>query len=326
MRRITLSFLLVSLLIPTACSAKRESEARSDVNASRAQVAYNEAAAVADSADNKTASAAPASPRLNSELSKESAQKIALTRAGSAQTPALVAERKIIRQAEIVLETETPSDGQRRIALIAEESGGYVVTSDVKHYGGESSNLKENSLVTLTLRVPPAQFASTVDRIRGTGKRVVSEKTTGQDVTEEYIDLEGRLRSKVALEAQFLEIMKGAKTIAEALEVQRQVSEVRTEIEQLEGRRRFLDHQSSLSTISVTLQPPQPVIATSGPGFASNIKYALGDSVELAVGIVTGLIRLLGVLLPILLLIVAPGVLLLKFLWRRLRRRQEQVV
>lgn len=323
MRRATVFLLLSSLIFQAACSSEQQARYKTTISDSRAgEVSSAEAVSSADLASDNIA-ASPAAPQQVNTTAKGADQKIALTRAGAAQTPALVAERKIIRQAEIVLETETPSDGQRKIALIAEETGGYMVTSDVKHYGGELTNMKENTLITMTLRVPPAQFASAIERIRETGKRIISEKTTGQDVTEEYIDLEGRLRSKVALEAQFLEIMKGAKTIAEALEVQRQVSEVRTEIEQLEGRRRFLDHQSSLSTISVTLQPPQPIITTSSSGFAATIKHALGDSIEIAISIVTGLIRMLGVLLPIFLLIVAPCVFLLRFLFRRIRQRRQ---
>ncbi|HVG38094.1 MAG TPA: DUF4349 domain-containing protein, partial [Pyrinomonadaceae bacterium] len=149
------------------------------------------------------------------------------------------------------------------------------------------------------------------------------EKTSGQDVTEEYIDLEARLRSKMALEAQFLEIMKGAKTIAEALEVQRQVSEVRTEIEQLEGRRRFLENQSGMSTVTVTLQPPQPIITSTGFGLVSSLKHAFGDSIDLTISIITGLIRLLGVLLPLLILVIVPCILLLRFFLKRFRRRNH---
>jgi chromosome segregation ATPase len=75
-------------------------------------------------------------------------------------------------------------------------------------------------------------------------------------VTEEYIDLEARLRTQKALEAQFLEIMKQAHKISDALEVQRQIAEVRADIERIEGRRRFLENQSALSTITLMLQTP----------------------------------------------------------------------
>ena len=77
-------------------------------------------------------------------------------------------------------------------------------------------------------------------------------------MTEEYIDLEARLRAQRALEAQFLEIMKTANKVSDALEVQRELANVRSEIERVEGRRRFLENQSSLSTIKVVLQTPAP--------------------------------------------------------------------
>ena len=90
-------------------------------------------------------------------------------------------------------------------------------------------------------------------------------KISGQDVSEEYLDLEARLRTKKALEAQFLEIMKQARKVQDALDVQSQLADVRTEIERLEGRRRFLENQAALSTITTTLQMPQPIIAAHLP-------------------------------------------------------------
>ena len=102
-------------------------------------------------------------------------------------------------------------------------------------------------------------------------------------MTEEYIDLEARIRSKQALEAQFLEIMKQARSVSDALEVQRQLSEVRSEIERIEGRRRFLENQSSLSTITVTLQPSQPLVSTSG--FFYKVKRAFGGGLDIAASI-----------------------------------------
>jgi hypothetical protein len=136
-------------------------------------------------------------------------------------------------------------------------------------------------------------------------------------VTEEYIDLEARIRTKRALEAQFLEIMKQAHKISDALEVQSQLADVRTEIERLEGRRRFLENQSALSTITITLQTPAPVVVATTTGFFHSVKQAFGDSIDLAAGIVLGLIRTAVVLLPIALLIVLPGALMLRFFSRR---------
>ena len=112
------------------------------------------------------------------------------------------------------------------------------------------------------------------------GGRILHEKSSGQDVTEEYIDLEARIRTKKALEAQFLEIMKQARKISDAMEVQTQLAEVRTEIERLEGRRRFLENQSALSTINITLHTPTPVVAAATRGFVYDLKAAFGDGMD----------------------------------------------
>src|SRR6185295_6582072 len=102
------------------------------------------------------------------------------------------------------------------------------------------------------------------------------EKVSGQDVSEEYLDLEARIRSKKALETQFLEIMKQARKVSDALEVQGELADVRTEIERFEGRRRFLENQSTLSTITATLQMPAPLVVATTTGFSHSIKEAFG--------------------------------------------------
>src|SRR5262249_13529957 len=127
---------------------------------------------------------------------------------------------------------------------------------------------------------------------------------------------EARIRTKRALESQFLEIMKQSRKVPDALEVQKQLAEVRTEIERLEGRRRFLENQSALSTITIALQTPAPVVAATTQGFWHDTKAGFGDGVEFALEIVLGVIRFVIAVIPILLLIVLPC----WFLFRLLRR------
>jgi hypothetical protein len=141
-------------------------------------------------------------------------------------------------------------------------------------------------------------------------------------VTEEYIDLEARIRTQKALEGQFLEIMKRASKVSDALEVQSELANVRTEIERLEGRRRFLENQTSLSTIKVTLQPPAPLVNASASGFFQSVGRAFGDGIEIALNITLALIQIILALIPILLLVVLPLALLLRFALRRARRNR----
>jgi hypothetical protein len=225
-------------------------------------------------------------------------------------------DRKIIRDASLAIETDSPTDGLRRITSIAEINGGFIVTSDFKQNDG-GVQAKPSQTVTVVARVPATRFDSALDQIHLVGNRVISEKVSGQDVSEEYLDLEARLRTKKALEAQFLDIMKKAYKVVDALEVQGQLGEVRTEIERLEGRRRFLENQAALSTITTTLQMPQPIITATATGFGTTIKHTFGDAVDTAASIVLFVIQAVIVLVPITIFFGLPG----WVVWRAIRRR-----
>ena len=159
-----------------------------------------------------------------------------------------------------------------------------------------------------------------MEEIRAVGTRKIQEKVTGQDVTEEFMDLEARIKNQKALELQFLEIMKRAGKVDDALSVQTQLAQVRTEIEKLEGRRRFLENQASLSTINVTLQPPTQIV--NATGFWYSVKTAFSDGLDVAATIVLFLIRTIVGLLPIMVLIVLPVALIVKLGLKVGRRRR----
>jgi Domain of unknown function (DUF4349) len=266
-------------------------------------------------------STAPAQPNREQTAEQTSVPKLSTVTANQSDSSPVEVNRKIIRNAEITLESTDPEEGLRKIASIAEARGGFVVTSEVKQEGSAASGAAKTA--TVVARVPAAQFEAAIEEIRKAGSRILHEKRTGQDVTEEFIDLEARIRTKRALEAQFLEIMKQAQKVSEALEVQRQLADVRTEIEQLEGRRRFLENQSSLSTITVKIEPPVSIVAATPGGFFSEAKRAVSDGLEIAVAITLGFISFALALLPILLFIVLPLVLLARFLMRRNKGRGD---
>jgi hypothetical protein len=228
-------------------------------------------------------------------------------------------DRKIIRNADLTIETNAPTEGQRRIASLIESHGGFIVTSEATQSDGNNSS-KPDVTVKLVARVPASRFQTVLDAIRGIGGKIKQEKTSGQDVTEEYIDLEARIKTKRALEEQFMNIMKQARSIQDALEVQTQLANVRTEIERLEGRRRFLENQSSLSTITVTLAPPAVLINTNPTGFAHELKVAFGEGFDAAAAVVLFLVRVILALLPIGIFIFLPLALIVRFFLQRSRR------
>lgn len=245
---------------------------------------------------------------------------VSLNQADQSQSMAEAMNRKILRNADLTLEVGAPTETQRKITSIAESLGGFVVTSESKQRQSADAARQELE-VTLVIRVPAPQFGTALEQIRSAGSRVIQEKITGQDVTEEFIDLEARLKTQKALESQFLEIMKQANKVADALEVQRQIAEVRTEIEKLEGRKRFLENRATLSTITVNLQSPT-AIAVNTSGFGRNIREAVADGVDVAIAIVLFLIRFVIVMIPILILVILPGWFLGRFVLRRARRKR----
>ncbi len=248
------------------------------------------------------------------------AAQVSLTQADQSQSMAEAMNRKILRNADLTLEVAAPTEAQRKITSIAESLGGFVVTSESKQRQSADAARPELE-VTLVIRVPAPQFGIALEQIRSAGSRVIQEKITGQDVTEEFIDLEARLKTQKALESQFLEIMKQANKVSDALEVQRQIAEVRTEIEKLEGRKRFLENRASLSTITVNLQSPT-AIAVNTSGFGRNIREAVADGVDVAIAIVLFLIRFVIVMIPIFILVILPGWFLARFVFRRARKMQ----
>jgi hypothetical protein len=235
------------------------------------------------------------------------------------QAPA--SQRRVIRKADVSLESDAPDTIQAALTSLAAARGGFVVGADTTRT--RESDGAEDIQTTVTFRVPATQFDPTLTALHALGKRVASEKVTGEDVTEEYVDLEARIRARRALEEQYMTILKEAKTIPDILAVEQKLGEVRSEIERAEGRRRFLENQSDLSTFTVHVArhieaPPED----TGPGFGKSVKSAAHDAVTVSIAIVNGLIRALGVLVPLGVIIVLPVYLLVRW-WLAARRRKR---
>jgi hypothetical protein len=102
--------------------------------------------------------------------------------------------------------------------------------------------------------------------------------------------------------------------------VQRQIADVRTGIEKLEGRKRFLENRASLSTITVNIQTPKPVITVTTTGFGQNLREAVSDSIGIASDIVLFFTRFAILMIPILIFVILPSGLVARYLVRRAKR------
>jgi hypothetical protein len=224
-----------------------------------------------------------------------------------------------VKKASLELAVGELGTAQAAATRIAEGEGGFVA-STARDAVAEAAGRSTGS-VTLTLRVPAARFTAALDALRRLGRGAGSEHVGTEDVSEEFIDLEARIHNQRELETQFLEILKRAAKVEDALNVQRELANVRTDIERMEGRRRFLEHETALSTITLVLSPVRPLVSASLGDFSDAVARAASDSVNLGAGIVTGTVRGLGILVPVAFLLGLPFFLVRSAFRRRAQRR-----
>ncbi len=156
-------------------------------------------------------------------------------------------DRKIVRTGSVTLEVADIAGTMDKIAEMADGLNGYVVSSYKYEYERRVSG-------HITIRVPSETFDEAFVRLRQLAVAVPYETTTATDVTEEYVDLESRLNNLLATEAQYLALMEKAENVEEILTVQRELSKVRGEIEQIEGRMKYLEQTSETALIEIDLQ------------------------------------------------------------------------
>jgi hypothetical protein len=304
-----IGLVLFLLLAFTACGVGGQYEQRTTSTATDSAPKTQQPAVVADSNGFQTFSV------TNPSLPIPEAEKVSLT---DADTAASVADRKIIRNANLTMEVNSTIETQHRVTSIAESHGGFVVTSESKQR--EASDPSQRMLdIKLVMRVPAARFGAVLDQIRGLANNLREENVAGQDVTEEFIDLEARIKTQRALEVQFLEIMKQARTVSDAMEVQSQIANVRTDIEKLEGRKRFLENRASMSTITINLETPRH-IAVSTTGFGRSLRDAVSESIDLGSDLILFVVRFLIIMLPIAIFVLLPLGLVFRYFVRRQRR------
>ncbi len=172
------------------------------------------------------------------------------------QSSVAAQERIIVRTVRMSLDVTNVADAADQVADLAREMGGWVVASNrsVFHEG------------SIAVRVPSQHLDEAVRRIRGFASRVNSEYSNSQDVTDEYVDSNSTLRSLRATENALLNLMTRAEKVEEALEVQKELTNLRSEIERMEGRIRFLQQTSAFSLINVNFSlAPQQMAVYAGP-------------------------------------------------------------
>lgn len=151
---------------------------------------------------------------------------------------------KLIKESYLVFETENIDETYNHIVSIIKKYEGYI----------QDDSAEKNSYRNtrrLIVRIPTNKFQNTIDDVSEKVDYFDSKETTLRDVTEEFIDLEARLKAKEELEKRYLDLLKKAKNVQELLEIERELSHIREEIEAKQGRLKYLQNKVSLSSINI---------------------------------------------------------------------------
>lgn len=238
---------------------------------------------------------------------------------GSTQLPSSQ-PRLIIRTADMSIIVTDTDEAMDRLAKMATDNGGWVVNSSVYQY---SDTAKTGNI---TLRVPAEGFDSAIDAISAMSIEVTNLSTSGQDVTEEFVDLSARLENLEATAVRVRSFLEDADTVEEALAVNQELSRLEGEIESFKGRIQYLSQSAAFSTISINITPDelsQP-IEVGGWRPSGIVRDALEALVDALQGLATFAIWLVIYFLPIALIIGIPLWLVVRFVRRRGWFRRNQ--
>ncbi|MBV1770618.1 MAG: DUF4349 domain-containing protein [Candidatus Desulforudis sp.] len=237
----------------------------------------------------------------------------AMPEPGSPEMIAGAQERKIQREADLRVRVDSIPEAMQAAIDLAQRLGGFASSSSIHIHSGAGGEI--------TIRVPEARMDEAIAELSALG-RLLSRNIYQLDITEQYVDVEARLRNLRATEERLVAILDRTGEIADVLATEKEISRVRGEIEQLQAQLRNLDSLTTLATIRVSflpeqsdLQPGTLTLGDSPSGFAKAFVASINKLNALAAGFVV----IIGALLPF--LIALTVILTPVTLWIIRRRR-----
>ncbi len=229
-------------------------------------------------------------------------------------------QRMVIKNANLSIVVLDPAQAMDEIVSMAEEMGGFVVSSNL--WQTTLGNGVTVDQANVNIRVPAERLDEALTRIKAGAGEVRSEQISGEDVTSQYTDLQSRLRNLEAAEVQLMEIMDDANRTEDVLQVYNNLVSVREQIEVIKGQMQYYEQAADLSSISIDIvadEADQPIqIGGWQPvGVAKNAIEALINALQ---GLVNFVIWLVIFILPLALVIGFP----LSFVWRRFRSWRQK--
>jgi Domain of unknown function (DUF4349) len=204
-------------------------------------------------------------------------------------------DRKIVQTASLQLQVDEVGAGFEEVGRIATAAGGFVASSSFSYNDApDGSKDKRDQTASVTIRVPAENYQSVLSQIRGLAKTVDYEESQSADVTQEYTDLNSRLRNLQATETQLLTLLGQAHTISDILTVQDRLNSVQGDIEYVKGRLQLIGDLTDLATVTVHLRPVAgavpPVDNGNGVNLGRTISQAWDDSLAFLGSIAEGVL------------------------------------
>jgi len=302
MKKVILSLFMTSLLVLlVACSASdSESESKSSYES--------------EESSNDMATGDTGSPEAEAlaDSQKESAKE--------SESSPVETVRMIIHNAKLSVNVKELDVAQSNIEKKVEEYGGYIVESNVYQ---EDEQTSSGSMI---VRIPEKHFEKFLLDAEGEAAQVLERNVTGQDVTEQYVDLESRVNSKRAVEARLLEFMGNAEKTEDLLKISSDLAKVQEEIEVMVGKMKFLQNQTSFATIELTMYENRvivPEVDSKELNTWEKTKKQLATSTNSLLATGSALIVFFIGNLPVLLILGAIGYVVYFVIRRRLRSEKK---
>lgn len=234
----------------------------------------------------------------SSTNSPYSAQKSFMVQDETTATETTATTQKVIKTGSLSLTVKSTPDTLTAITNLAATYAGFVQSSD------EWVQSDKTNAATVTIRLDSANFEQAMVDLKKMATVVESESVSGQDVTEEYVDLQSNLKNLQAEEQQYLTILSKATTVEDLLNVSDYLSRVRGDIEQIQGRLKYLNDRTDFATITISLyEEASVVIPTSDWQPVVVAKQAFNRLVETSQSGVNGVIWIVTFGVPFLIFV-----------------------
>lgn len=230
-------------------------------------------------------------------------------------------DRMIIKNGDIRLLVSDPDVAIDRVTQVITDLGGYTISSRVWYQDSYGTLYKYASI---SMGVPVENFEPVLRRLRQIALRVLDENASGEDVTDQFVDLESELVNLRATEARVRTFLEQAKTVEEALRVNAELSKIQSQIEEVQGRINYLKDRSAFSTITITIEPdiptptpaPTPTVTPTPTSTPWAIRETFDDAGKSLVRSYQGLTEFFVWLVIAVLPVILPFLLILWLLWK----------